>query len=280
MYNLMVTAGDNLWEDGAYTWHKSRILEYTTDENKEKFGSFSPAALGLLVELPTLFMYERGAEGIPKIGKIKQIKQRGDEFRVLFEFDDSMPSLTLDQIESLKWDLEIHDFEFGRTHWAVKDANLIDVVAAIKSVKMVSLEDALDKFKSDETLEELIGALHRDIRAEKHAVSLDRLHTYCMKKFAHLIEKRGGISEKGEPLHSRFGKYVKSLEQQFALNEASKKLLKNSVKVFEQFNYVRNNDSLAHDNQLLDKAEARFVFDSVTSILRFVNTLEGGFEGN
>ena len=52
--------------------------------------------------------------------------------------------------------------------------------------------DAFDKFAADETLEELIAAIERDIQANKSAAVLDRLHTYSMKKLAHLIERRGG----------------------------------------------------------------------------------------
>ncbi|MBY5443382.1 hypothetical protein HFO93_07810 [Rhizobium leguminosarum] len=32
--------------------------------------------------------------------------------------------------------------------------------------------------------------------------------------------------------------------------------------------------TLAHDNELPDKAEARFIFDSVTAILRFVRAVD------
>ena len=42
----------------------------------------------------------------------------------------------------------------------------------------------------------------------------------------------------------------------------------------DKFNHVRNNQSLAHDNQLLDQAEARYIYDSVTAFLRFVKSIE------
>jgi hypothetical protein len=270
----MVTAGDNVWEEGAYTWDQSRMLEYTSAENKEKLGSFSVGALAVLTSLPTLFMYERGSEGTARIGKINQIKRRGREFRIEYEFFDDRPHLTPEQIEALKWDLEIQDWEFGRTHWAVKDANLDNAIAAIKVSDVVPVEDALDKFKDDETLQELIEAIYRDIRANKHAVSLDRLHTYCMKKFAHLLERNGIAYDRDEPLHSRVGKYAKVLEQKYPMRDVSKQIIKSSIGIFEKFNHIRNNDSLAHDNALLDKLEARFIFASVTSILRFVKEIE------
>jgi hypothetical protein len=274
MYNLMVTGGDNLWEEGAYVWHKSRILEHTEARIKAMFEDFSESALIKFASLPTLFMYERGAQGTPRVGRITQIKQRGLEFRVTFEFDESVPPLTLGQIDAVKWDLEIHDSEFARTHWAVKNADLNEVLAQIKTHETPSLHEALDRFKPDETLQELLAAIHRDLRSDKHAASLDRLHTYCMKKFAHLLERRAISYDRSEPLHSRVGKYSKSLQESYPLHEVSTRIIKSSIGVFEQFNDVRNNVSFAHDNPLIDKAEARFIFDSVISILRFIKTIE------
>ena len=66
----------------------------------------------------------------------------------------------------------------------------------------------------------------------------------------------------------------KALEKNYPLHEVSQRIIKSSIGVFEKFNDVRNNLSLAHDNPLLDKAEARFIFDSVTSILWFIKTVE------
>jgi hypothetical protein len=58
------------------------------------------------------------------------------------------------------------------------------------------------------------------------------------------------------------------------LRDASRQIIKNAIAVFEKFNYVRNDNSLAHDNELPDPAEARFLFDSIVAILRFVKSVE------
>ena len=44
--------------------------------------------------------------------------------------------------------------------------------------------------------------------------------------------------------------------------------------IFDEFNSVRNNNSLAHDNQLLNPDEAKYVFDNITLLLRFINKIE------
>ena len=155
----------------------------------------------------------------------------------------------------------------------VKD-RLIDLIARLEGASQIARTDALDKFVPDETLEELIGAIERDIAADKPAVALDRLHTYCAKKFGHLLDERGVAWDRDEPLHSRVGKYVKAVHTENPLQEMTLQILKNSIGVFDKFNHVRNNQSLAHDNDLLHKAEARFIFDSVSAVLRFVKSVD------
>ena len=50
MYNLMVTANDGAWEEGAYVWPRSRILEGTEESILEPLKSLSPAALKTLAK--------------------------------------------------------------------------------------------------------------------------------------------------------------------------------------------------------------------------------------
>ena len=134
--------------------------------------------------------------------------------------------------------------------------------------------DALHKFAQNETLDELIKAIQRDIAANKPQAALDRLHTYCMKKFAHLLKLHGSGCEREEPLHSRVGRYVKLLEAGSKLQPISARIMKSSITVFDDFNSIRNNKSLAHDNELVGLHEARFIFDAISNVLRFVRSLE------
>jgi predicted nucleotide-binding protein len=130
MFNVMVTASDNAWEEGAYVWDRSRVLEYTDDEIRESIKALSVEALEDLAKLPTLFMYEQGTDGTPRIGQIKRVQQRGHEIRVIFEFDDNVPPLSIKQIAAMQWDLQLTDFEFSRSHWAVKRGDLYELLRA------------------------------------------------------------------------------------------------------------------------------------------------------
>lgn len=55
------------------------------------------------------------------------------------------------------------------------------VVHRLQNDTGLASTDAIEKFAQNETLDELVAAIQRDIRANKPQAALDRLHTYCMK---------------------------------------------------------------------------------------------------
>lgn len=134
--------------------------------------------------------------------------------------------------------------------------------------------DAIERFSNNETLDELVSAIQRDITANKPQAALDRLHTYCMKKFAHLLDSHGQPCNHDVPLHSRVGLYVKLLKDGSQIQDISLTIMKSSNKIFEEFNNIRNNKTFAHDNDIVGLHEARFIFDSISSILRFIRSIE------
>jgi hypothetical protein len=170
-------------------------------------------------------------------------------------------------------------FRDAPEHQAVMPG-FFELIAAIEGGGAVPRTDAIERFTRDETIEELVSSIERDISANKPAAALDRLHTYCMKKFGHLLDGHSVTWSRDEPLHSRVGKYVKVLEQNHHLSDMTKQIIKNAIGVFEKFNFVRNNKSLAHDNELSNHPESRFIFDSVTAILRFIKSMEAARFGS
>lgn len=153
------------------------------------------------------------------------------------------------------------------------------VIDAIQNEPAPLTTQGVEAFTRDRTLEELVAGIERTLAANKPEVALDHLHTYCMKKFAHLLEVRGEKCDKDEPLHSRFGRYRKCLEAEQSLHEFTSRALKSFISLFESFNDLRNNHSLAHDNQLLSPMEARFIFTSVSAILVMLRALESSRYG-
>ena len=139
--------------------------------------------------------------------------------------------------------------------------------------------EGVDKFTRDRTLEELVADIERTVAADKPEVAIDHLHTYCVKKFTHLLSVRGIDCTDEEPLHSRFGKYRKCLEQERELHEFTIRALKSFISLFDSFNDLRNNRSLAHDNVLLEPVEARLIVNTINSMLVFLRALESSRYG-
>lgn len=152
----------------------------------------------------------------------------------------------------------------------------LSIIASIEGSNDGPRTDALERYSSDRTLDELIQDLERDLQANKPEAAMDHLHTYCMKKFAHLLETRGIECGEKEPLNARLGKYRNALVRERTLSAFTDKALKSAIALFENYNDIRNNHSFAHDNPILEPAEARYVFDTVSAILIFVRAIEAG----
>lgn len=159
---------------------------------------------------------------------------------------------------------------------ARQKTNFFDLINKIEGQETGPVTDALVTFTRDETLDELVQAIRRDADVGKPQAALDRLHTYSMKKFAYLLAERGTATNREEPLHSRVGRYAKLLDTESSLQPISKQIMKNCIGIFQSYNDVRNNASFAHDNDVVNKDEARFIFETVISMLRFVRAIEAG----
>lgn len=160
---------------------------------------------------------------------------------------------------------------------AVKDGEPFrKVIERLQGEPDAVLSDGIQTFAPDRTLDELVADIERSLAANKPEVAVDHLHTYCMKRFSHLLKVRGIECGDDEPLHSRFGKYRKQLMSERKLHEFTDRALKSFISILESFNDLRNNHSLAHDNKILETFEARFIFSSINAMLVMIRTLEAG----
>jgi hypothetical protein len=111
--------------------------------------------------------------------------------------------------------------------------------------------DALTPNSDDKDFELLSQSIKELIRNNHPEQALDRLHTFVFKYIRTACTKHQIKYEKNMPLHGLFGAYIKFLKAKgFIESEMSKVILMSSIKIFESFNFVRNNQSLAHDNKI------------------------------
>lgn len=130
---------------------------------------------------------------------------------------------------------------------------------------------------------ESFDILSRDIKDSlskgEPTLVLDRLHTYSTKYLREICAKHDieTANNKGEgyPLHSLVGSLAKYYEKESMFDsEFVPAALKMTISTFETFNNIRNTKSFAHDNVVLDKAEATYVITIVSATLSFIHEVE------
>ena len=254
---MKLKSGDMRFLEGLFEMGSGYVLNFNDRTLAEFFDS------ELSIDIDDVRYREAGNSKGKRVRTFLQTEEPGTvarALRALWEYRDSIRG----------------PFDYGDETFQREKAGLFALVDGLEGASGIALTDPIDAFTSNETLEELVAAIGRDIRAGKPQAALDRLHTYCMKKFAHVLDQKGIPFDREDPLHSRAGKYIKALEKEGAVRDISLTVMKSSISIFDKYNDIRNNASFAHDNQIVDRVEARFIFDAITNILRFMK----GYEAN
>lgn len=128
MFNLLVSGSG--WSEARDTMPHSRIFEYTEAHIKEKFTSKGNIDLNALISLPSVFLEETYGDGnqVVRIGTITRARLSGKDIAIEYLYDPTISPLTNNQLHALASELDIAEFEFSRTHWAVKDVDLFRVL--------------------------------------------------------------------------------------------------------------------------------------------------------
>ncbi|PIQ41328.1 MAG: DNA-binding protein [Thalassolituus sp. CG17_big_fil_post_rev_8_21_14_2_50_53_8] len=128
MFNLIVAYGEDAWDGGSYTLDRSRVaIEYTADEISERYKFLDESAMEELKSFPTLFVSENESSE-SRIGSVTDIRLRRNTIVFDFEFDTAFPSLPEGTIEGLRSEIDLGGWELSRTHWAIKDERLFDIL--------------------------------------------------------------------------------------------------------------------------------------------------------
>lgn len=121
----------------------------------------------------------------------------------------------------------------------------------------------------------LAREVRESIERNEPEIGLDRLHTFAVKYFRVLCEQRGISTDRQKPLHSLAGEYVKAVKASGHLqSEMTERILKSSISTLDAFNAVRNDQSLAHDNKILNYDEALVIYTHVASAIKFIEAME------
>lgn len=128
-------------------------------------------------------------------------------------------------------------------------------------------------------LEQIVEHVGRAINDGQPEAALDRLHTYMVKYVRQLCIRHYISFKPGTTLQALLGLYSSALHQGGHIeSQMSTVILRETGKVLDAFNGVRNHHSYAHDNELLKSAESLFILNNVTATVRFLNALEDSLE--
>lgn len=128
MFNLLVSG--NGWAESRDTMPSSRVLEYTEQDLIDTFRINGTLDLQALISLPCLFLEESHGDEprIARVGTITRATINGRDISLDYVYDPDVPPLTNQILEGISVELNIADFEFVRTHWAVKNIDLFRVL--------------------------------------------------------------------------------------------------------------------------------------------------------
>ncbi|MFS2137779.1 TIR domain-containing protein [Duganella sp. Dugasp56] len=128
MFNLLISSDPGEWHSSPAEFDRDRVaIEYTVDEISERYRSLDATAIEELKRFPTLFVIENEAVE-SRIGNITSIRTRLSTVVIEFEIDSVFPSLPRGTIESIRRSIDLGRWELSRTHWAIKDEPIFDIL--------------------------------------------------------------------------------------------------------------------------------------------------------
>ncbi len=124
LFNLIVKS--SAWADGQDTFPGSRIFEHTEQALIDRFKPSGQLDLAALIGLPTIFVQETYGQGdqIARVGIILRAYISGRDVALEYVVDPGVPPIPNKHLQAFAAELGITDFQFARTHWAVKSADL------------------------------------------------------------------------------------------------------------------------------------------------------------
>lgn len=190
------------------------------------------------------------------------------------ESNSVIGKLIVDLLEYWRASKVIHGIEITPSE-QVRYDECLKIAERLKQDTTVENIDALQPNVDDKDFQSLAKSIRESIAKNEPESAIDRLHTFTMRYIRNLCDKHSIAYNKNVPLHSLFGGYTKYLRKNKLIeSEMTDRILKSSISVLEAFNDVRNNQSFAHDNPVLNYHESILIFNDITNLIQFVESIE------
>ena len=133
--------------------------------------------------------------------------------------------------------------------------------------------------KKEESLQTLQEDIANALSRHKPELVLDRLHTFATILLRQICAENGisTVDNKGNQyaLHSLVGMLCKKYEQESVFQSSfTIQAMKSSNSLFERYNAIRNDQSYAHDNDVLGTLEAEYAVKTMANLISFIDKAE------
>lgn len=144
MYSFLVTAETGAWDGTGYEIPFGRFLEYTDDDTASRFRELGNKQIEALKKIPCLFAYE-GKTHAMRVGRLTRVRLRERMIYIEWAFDRTIPPIEFASIRPYQGALDIRDWELNRTHWAIKDEDLVDVLVRHQIIVQQGVTENVEK---------------------------------------------------------------------------------------------------------------------------------------
>ena len=147
--------------------------------------------------------------------------------------------------------------------------------------KRLLLGDSIIEFPDvdDVNLNIILSDIKTSLNDDTPELVLDRLHTFTTRFLRNVCSKykietknNAGVNL---PIHSLMGMlkgyYIENdiIDSTFTIEA-----LKINISLIDKYNNVRNNESFAHDNDVMNKIEAKYAVKTITNLLILIDEIE------
>jgi hypothetical protein len=282
MYHFLVSGNDNNWEGSAGEIPADRCVkasEYTEPDLARSYGSLSGDSLNEMLRFPALFAYENNMSNL-KVGKIISIQHQGyRNVRISYEMNNSFPEITPDEFARLRVDLDIHEYEKNRTHWAIKRVDLFSILEREGHPRIAPTLVNTPNLQINDFIfvQQALDEADTLLRGSNAVGAVDRAHTALDGYLRSICFKAGLLGNiKTCDLITAF-KIIREQHPKFSVACAQNKEIKgisNSIAaIVDKVSTIRNNATLAHPNpNLLDTPEAMLSINVCRTIMHYVHS--------
>lgn len=128
MFNILISG--SAWNEESDYMPRDRVFEHTNQDIKDIYAINNQINFEKLKLLPTLLMQEsRVAENqYARFVIITNIRINNKKVELSYEQDTAIPQISNIIIEKNALKLDIDNYEFSRTHWAVKEPDIYKIL--------------------------------------------------------------------------------------------------------------------------------------------------------